>query len=193
MKIKKCIEVFFVSLFFFCFFSSVKSVNAASPQPVPTPPVPTLPSGAEVLSWDLVGLGKKIDWKGDSANMKSLQVGFDKWNAINSVFRKKGLLSVANLKISDVWMIQADGIVQKDLYALTKQDGTLQFATGNMELLNTYKKHHVAVHELGHALGLADQTVDSKKNTVMYNKPNETYDISQLERDTFDYLYRLRY
>ena len=140
-------------------------------------------AGTKVISWDLVDVGKHMDWDG-TTKYKSYFVSATKvWNGYKKgVIRKDNISRWQDVVISDYYEVS-------NTAGITYIDGLIRFNTYNMDKLNSKEKKNVCIHELGHALGLAHNT----SKDVMFAYVTERTKISKNDKKSYDYAYENLY
>lgn len=134
--------------------------------------------------WDLVDSGKHCDYDGNSAYMSSFSSGATSWNTIRSIFRPDSIYVTEDIYISD------GASKVNNVIATTSADGTIVTNPYNMNSLNSTYKKSVAMHELGHCLGL-DHSNDIKD--VMYSSCYGVTSISSDDSNGVMYMYNYVY
>lgn len=103
------------------------------------------------LGYDSVDSGNNIHWDGGTVYISNLGDAIDTWNSKNEV----------NIAPDTIWVIQDIAFSDVDRSDVTWAGqysyffGTIKFNKHYMENYNSDRREMVAVHELGHALGLA--------------------------------------
>lgn len=108
-----------------------------------------------VAKWDLVDLGGHCDWDGTTKYMSLFNKAVNTWNSYMGVdrFRPDAWNRVQDVKISD----KDYSTEYPDTTAETSPYGKMVFYTTPMDKLESdLQRQKVIMHELGHALGLAD-------------------------------------
>ncbi|MFZ3102441.1 MAG: matrixin family metalloprotease [Desulfitobacteriaceae bacterium] len=148
---------------FGCFFFSTASYAAVSLQ-----------------GWDLVDSGKHCDWDGTSAYLTPITNGASTWNAYKSgVIRKDTIFTLQDVAISDYYEVSTT-------CGETGSSGYIYFNTYQMQNFSADQRKSVAMHELGHCLGLGHNTSTSD---VMYTPTQGVTTLSQNDKDSYDAAY----
>ena len=136
-----------------------------------------------VSGWDLVDIGKHLDYDGTSTYMNYVAAGASTWNGYKSgVIRRDSALTVKDVDIVDVnanngWSgmtYQSPQKIELNKYYLSGASNA--------------KRTNVATHELGHALGLAHSTTNSIMDSGIAGHTT-IQSMSQNDRDSYDYAY----
>lgn len=140
-----------------------------------------LPSGVYaatyVQSWDLVDSGKHLDVDGNSKYMSYVWKGKKIWNGYKKgVIRKDSAFVLQDLYCSDMKSPQ-------NVYAITTIHGKMIFNKSMMDISTTKGKTNVALHELGHALGLSHNRTFGN---VMYHDKTGQIVLSKEDKASYD-------
>ncbi|MFC0475565.1 matrixin family metalloprotease [Robertmurraya beringensis] len=134
----------------------------------------------KVLTWDLVDSGKHLDWGGSSKYSTNLSSGATVWNNYKSgVIRPDTASTLQDVTISDYYEVSSTA-------GVTSSGGTLKFNDYKMSGYDSTKKKNVAMHELGHALGLAHNL----SGDVMYAYVSTVVTLSFNDKASYDEAYR---
>ncbi|WP_040400263.1 matrixin family metalloprotease [Heyndrickxia acidiproducens] len=143
-------------------------------------PVTNASAAAKLLSWDLVDSGKHMDWDGGTKYQSYFNSGVSVWNGYKKgVIRKDTATRVQDVKISDY-------TVKSSTAGVTSSAGTIKFNKYTMDKLSGTKKKNVAIHELGHALGLAHNTLKD----VMYKYVSTKTKLSSNDKASYNAAYK---
>ena len=149
-----------VSLFF------SKSINAEA-------------ASVELLTWDLVDSNKRLHWAGDSAYLTSFTSGVKVWNDYKpGVIWKANDTTDTDVTISDYYEVSSTA-------GVTTSYHRMKFNTYRMEGFNSTQRKNVAMHELGHALGLAHNL----EGDVMYSYVSTKVTLSENDKASYDAAY----
>jgi hypothetical protein len=160
-------------LFVFAFTSSYLIASAATASIIQTWP------------YDLVDSGKHLDWDADQSKYESyIATAASKWNAYKAgVLRPDSLLVIQDVRVSDAnksgetWTGETNilfGYIHMNIPALDS-------LPSNNNRLNT------AIHELGHALGLAHN--DGTTTNIMYSYNTAVTTLSANDKASYDAAY----
>lgn len=135
---------------------------------------------AYINSWNLVDIGKHLDYDGNSSYMSYVKKGASKWNSY-----KSGVIR------ADSWKVLEDVYVSD----INKANGAtgVTYSTGKIELNKYYLKNsssneiqNTVTHELGHALGLAHST----SGNIMYYSQTSRVSLGSNDKDSYDAAYK---
>lgn len=133
--------------------------------------------------WDLVDSGKHLDWDGESAYLTQFKYGVKQWESHRAgVIREDTLTIIEDLKIQD----KNEG--NNGYAATTTGAGTMVFNTYYMSNYSTNKKRNIAIHELGHALGLDHRTGEG--DTVMQESVTSIIVLCEGDKVNYDEAYK---
>ncbi|RID82607.1 cell surface protein [Mesobacillus zeae] len=142
-------------------------------------PMSTSAATVKLLTWDLVDSGKHLDWDGSTKYQTSFDSGKNVWNGYKSgVIRKDSAYVIQDVSISDYSEKSNTG-------AVTSSGGTIKFNSYVMDTLSSTEKKNVAIHELGHALGLAHNT----SSDVMYAYITTNTSLSDNDKASYNAAY----
>lgn len=137
-------------------------------------------AAAKLLTWDLVDSGKHMDWDGSSAYLTNFTSAVTVWNNYKSgVIRKDSATVIEDVKISDYYEVSSTA-------GVTSSAGTIRFNTYQMGGYTSTKRKNVAMHEIGHALGLAHNT----SADVMYAYVSTKVTLSANDKASYDAAYK---
>ncbi|WP_222429821.1 matrixin family metalloprotease [Paenibacillus agilis] len=140
---------------------------------------PASAASVSLLGWDLVDSGKRMDWDGSSAYISQFNSGVSLWNSYKSgVIRKDTITTIQDLAISDYYEVSSTA-------GVTSSAGTIRFNNYQMAGYTSTKKLNVAIHEIGHALGLGHNT----SADVMYAYVSNNTALSVNDRASYDAAY----
>lgn len=149
------------------FITTVYTVNAAS---------------VSILSWYLNGDDGQLQYYVYNSKYSSeMAFASSVWNG-----SKKGIAtrvydsSLADVIISDV------EVPDTNVLATTYASGSIKFNLNNMEKSSSTRKKHVAIHEVGHALGLAH---NSGAKDVMRSPANDMTVLSSNDKASLEASY----
>lgn len=132
-----------------------------------------------LLTWDLVDSGKHLDWVGTSNYISQYNSAVNTWeNYKSGIIRKDTLGTLKDMTISDYSEVSSTA-------GITSPNGTLKFNSTNMDDFSDIQKENVALHELGHALGLAHNT----SSDVMYMYVSTRIALSTNDKASYDLAY----
>ncbi len=136
-----------------------------------------------VTGWDLVDIGKHLDYDGTSTYMNYVVAGASTWNGYKSgVIRQDSALTIKDVDIVDV---NANNGWSGMTYQSTKK---IELNKYYLSGASNAKRTNVATHELGHALGLAHSTSNSIMDSGISGHTT-IQSMSQNDRDSYDYAY----
>ena len=137
----------------------------------------------KLSDWNLVDSGKHLDWDGTSAYISQFNYAINQWESHKpGIIREDTLTTIEDVKISD----KNEGDVG---YAgTTYKSGKIIFNTYYMNNFNTSKKRNVAIHELGHALGLDHR--DGESSSVMQSYVTSITTLCEGDRKNYDEAYK---
>lgn len=143
-------------------------------------PVTNASAASKLLSWDLVDSGKHMDWDGSTKYQSYFNSGVTVWNNHKKgVIRKDTATRIEDVKISDY-------TEKSSTAGVTSSAGTIKFNKYTMDNLSKTKKKNVAIHELGHALGLAHNT----SKDVMYKYVSTKTTLSSNDKASYNAAYK---
>lgn len=143
-------------------------------------PVTNASAAAQILSWHLVDSGKHLDWGGSTKYQSYFDSGVNVWNGYKKgVIRKDTIFTIEDVRISDY-------TEKSNTAGVTSSAGTIKFNKYTMDKLTSTQKKNVAIHELGHALGLAHNT----SNDVMYKYVSTNTTLSSNDKASYDASYK---
>ncbi|MFE4810764.1 matrixin family metalloprotease [Peribacillus simplex] len=121
-----------------------------------------------------------MDWGGSSKYSTNFTSGVSVWNNYKSgVIRKDTASTIPDVKISDYSQVsQTAGV--------TSSVGTIKFNDYKMNGYDSTKRKNVAIHEIGHALGLAHNL----NGDVMYQYVSTKTTLSFNDKASYDAAYR---
>lgn len=137
-------------------------------------------AASATLTWDLVDSGKHMDYDGNSKYMSYVQSGASVWNNYKSGVIRPDSASV----IEDVYC--SDTSANNNVNATTYSSGKIVFNKTNMDKLTSSGKKNVAMHELGHGLGLAHNT----SADIMYQYSTTKTTLSSNDKLSYDAAYK---
>lgn len=137
----------------------------------------------QLTGWDLVDSGKHLDWDGSTAYLSQFKYAINQWEEHRSgVIREDTLTRIEDVIISD----KNEGNV--GYAASTTKSGKIIFNTYYMDDFTTNQKRNVAIHELGHALGLAHRTGES--SSVMQYNVTSIITLCKGDKENYDEAYK---
>ena len=137
-------------------------------------------AAAKVQTWDLVDSGKHLDYDGNSVYMSQVKTAAGKWNAY-----KSGVIRPDSAKvIEDVFC--ADYSANDGINATTYSYGSIKFNKKVLGPKVDSRKLNVAIHELGHALGLDHNT----SSDIMYKYDTTKTTLSANDKASYDAAYK---
>lgn len=129
-----------------------------------------------LITWDLVDSGGHLDWGGDSSFMDYIEKGANKWNNYKAgIIRKDTASTIEDVTVSDYYE-------KSDTIGVTSNRGTIRFNTYQMDERTYNEKLNVAIHELGHALGLGHNW----EGDVMYRYGTNLVTLSNNDKHSYD-------
>lgn len=145
--------------------------------------------------WAVDG-GKHLDWSGNTSYSTEWAIGINVWNNYKSgVIRADTWYNVNDLIVSDVSFISANVPARTQFYNSGKSDADIYFATSLMNQLTSMQKKIACTHEIGHALGLAENN-NLGTSLIMYNDISTNTSNNVLSHDdkaNYDYMYNNYY
>lgn len=130
-------------------------------------------------TWNLVDSKKRLHWAGDSAYLTSFTSGVSVWNAYKpGVIWKANDTTDTDVTISDYYEISSTA-------GVTTSYHRMKFNTYKMNGYDSNKRKNVAMHELGHALGLAHNL----SGDVMYENVSTKVTLSVNDKASYDSAY----
>ena len=123
-------------------------------------------ASVSILSWYLNGDNGELRYYIYNSNYSSeTSFASRKWNEAKSGIASRVYdSSIADVIISDV------NISNTSVLGTTDPNGFIRYNRANLEKSSSTRKKHVAIHEMGHALGLAH---NSGSRDVMKNPAND--------------------
>jgi len=135
-------------------------------------------------SWNLVDSGKHLDWDGDSQYLSEIVYAQEIWNDYKpGVIRTDTVLTLTDVWISDT--NKRDG----STIAFTSPSGKICFIVPKMKECGYLEKENVALHEIGHALGLDHVSNKYYPDSVMRPNVTENDVLSDIDRVLYDVAY----
>ncbi len=132
-----------------------------------------------LLSWDLVDSGKHMDWAGSTTYMDNFTAAIDTWEDYKpGVIRKDTASTIKDLTVSDY-------NERSSTAGTASKSGTIKFNTYLMDDFSKAKRTNVALHELGHALGLAHNTTSD----IMHKYTTTKTTLSTNDKASYDAAY----
>lgn len=146
-----------------------------------------------------VDSGKHLDWSGTSTYLSYWNTGVNTWNDYKSgVIREDTALTVNDVTICDAETISS-GVAATTATTATngvgKGTAVITFSKEKMNTLSTVKKNITCTHEIGHALGLAENN-DNGTSVIMYNVIDLQTSNNVLHSEdklNYDYMYSYKY
>lgn len=153
-----------VLLSFVFIFSSIYTVRAVS---------------VSILSWYLNGSNGQLRYYIYNTNYSSeVSLASSTWGKAKSgVSSRIYDSSIADVIITDV------NISNTSILGTTDPKGYIRFNRANMEKSSSVRKKHVAIHEMGHALGLAH---NSGSRDVMKTPANDATVLTQNDKASLE-------
>lgn len=135
---------------------------------------------SKIQGWDLVDLGKHLDWDGTSIYLSYFKSGVSTWESYKpGVIREDGASVIQDVKISDENV--ASAVAGKTLQG----SNAIVFNEYQMKKLDDSQRQNVTTHELGHALGL-DHNASSD---LMYEGVTKKISLSENDKASYDAAY----
>lgn len=131
--------------------------------------------------WDLVDWGWDVDWGGSTQYTTAWEHAVDEWNGL-------GQVSIAEDTIftyEDVTVHDYDNSDDPAAGYVSYNDAELGFNEHFMDTYSLNEKKYVALHELGHVLGLGH----SFSGNVMNNVQGTQTTLGNQDEDTYDCLW----
>ena len=131
---------------------------------------------ASTISWHLLDRTKHLDWSGSTVFMQSFEEAIKRWNQYApGVIRRSTSAAATDVVVSDYW--ERDG-----LNGIAWSNGRIEFNKAYMEPYKyTTTSLNVAMHEIGHALGLGHNDA----NDVMYFQSNNVIGLTANDRGSY--------
>ena len=149
-----------------------------------------------VLAQWAVDSGKHMDWSGSTKYSSQWNTGVGVWNGYKSgVIRADAWNTVNDVTIQDVKYIKPNTPAQTVMTRVGKSDATISFATDFMDILTPIQKKIACTHEIGHALGLAENN-DLGTILIMYldvNLNTSNNVLNSNDKANYDYMYNNKY
>ena len=149
-----------------------------------------------VLDQWAVDSGKHMDWSGSTKYSSQWNTGVNVWNAYKSgVIRQDAWNTVNDVTVQDVSYIDSNTVARIQLIGNGKADATISFSTQMMDSLSAMQKKITCTHEIGHALGLAENN-DLGTQLIMYHFINYNTSNNVLnsnDKANYDYMYNNMY
>lgn len=134
----------------------------------------------KTLTWDLVDSGKHLDWGGSSSYLTSFTSAIPVWNNYKAgIIRQDTASTIQDLRIYDYYEVS-------NYAALASSGGTIRFNSYHMSGYTSTKRKNVAIHELGHVLGLAH----NQSNDIMYSQVSSIVTLSINDKASYDAAYK---
>lgn len=134
--------------------------------------------------WDLVDSGKHIDYIINSKYSANFTSAVSTWNNINFVIRRDTWYRIKDLNVYDYNGGDDGGI------AWASSTGYIKFNDYYMVNLSSNQKTSVAMHELGHALGIGHNNTDG---SIMQVPGSFVTVLAQDDINAFNWLYNHKY
>lgn len=143
-------------------------------------------ANAYTLGWDLVDSGKHLDVDGNSSYMSYIWNAKTTWNNYKAgVIRKDSITVIQDVYVSDV--SKNNGVA-----GTTYNDGKIKMNTYVLKNCSSDEKKNVAIHEIGHALGLAHNKNSANWGTkhIMYENMSANTKLSGDDKESYDAAYK---
>lgn len=140
-------------------------------------------SAYALLDWNLVDIGKHLDWDGDTEYMDEWNASVDVWEDYKpGVIREDSFWVIEDVKISDYYE-------ESSTMAVTYSGGTIKFNDYHFASMTTGQRQKTMIHEIGHALGLDHNNSDT--TSIMCQGKREQTWLSDDDKAGYDAAYEL--
>lgn len=134
-------------------------------------------AASAIQTWHLVDSGKHLDWDGSTIYQDNFDFGVDVWEDY-----KSGII-----REDTIWIIEDVEVLDRDENAtwagrVSPTIDTLEFNIFQMDDLSEEERNMVAIHELGHALGLDHNT----SSDIMFASVTTQNTLSSNDKASYD-------